>query len=143
MGPYLGWHRNIQGFPFVGPFILAQVGVAVPAGNSTVEFLAEANAGLLGYNPFEEDSPMFNVNAQAGGTANFYFGKSREKIGFGLGGGVGLGTSNTEAVSIPYVRASFFHSEPWHFRLFADYSFAQENDIWKRFGLGILFFTEG
>jgi hypothetical protein len=151
MGPYLGWHRNIQGFPFAGPFILAQAGITLPAGSSAMEFLAEANAGLLGYNPFEEGSPLFNVNAQAGGTANFYFGKSWKKTGFGLGGGVSLAIDNNDnGSSIPYVRVSFFpsYSRDWHIRLFADYSFydlipnAQKDELWKRFGAGVLFFTQ-
>jgi hypothetical protein len=146
MGPYLGWHRSPSGFPFVGPFILAQGGVTIPAGNSTMEFLAEANAGALGYNPFEEDSSLFNPSAQVGGTANFYFGKSWKKTGIGLGGGVTLVgfDSNSNALVVPYARVSFFPSNimDCHIRLFADYSFAQEDELWKRFGLGVLFFLQ-
>jgi hypothetical protein len=88
MGPYLGWHRSTSGFPFTGPFILVQTGVAAPIGNSIMEFMAEANLGFIGYHPFEEDASMFNtINAQAGGTANFYFGKSLKKMGLALAAG--------------------------------------------------------
>jgi hypothetical protein len=44
--------------------------------------------------------------------------------------------------SNPYIRASFlpYRGDFWeHIRLFVDYSFTQE-DIWKRFGLGVIFF---
>jgi hypothetical protein len=117
-----------------------------------MEFLAEANGGL-GYSPFKKDSPIydedvdgfvarFDSNGQAGGTANFYFGKSLKKTGLGFGGGVGVGNDGSDVVPIPYLRASFlpYSGDFWnHIRLFVDYSFTQE-DAWKRFGLGVIFF---
>jgi hypothetical protein len=149
MGPYLGWQQGLDKNPFAGLFVLAQAGAMVPVGDIAMEFLAEANAGI-GYSPFvesvegEEPVPL-GGNVQTGGTANFYFGKSGKKTGVGLGGGVIWGVGSDSQIGsdpFPYVRASFlpYSGDFWnHIRLFVDYSFTQE-DIWKRLGLGMVFF---
>jgi hypothetical protein len=128
MGPYVGWQQGSANSPFGGLFALVQAGFTLPAGNSLMEFLAEANAGV-GYSPFKKESSVYvapedgvkedsaafvdiiGLNAQAGGTANFYFGKSEKKTGFGLGGGLGLGSDGSNVVTIPYIRASFLPSK--------------------------------
>jgi hypothetical protein len=155
MGPYLGWQQGgMANAPMAGLFAIAQAGIAVTADDIFMEFLAEANAGF-GYSPFKKESSVYedensndfvdtvDFNGQAGGTVNFYFGKSRKKTGLGIGGGVGVGTDNDLGPThIPYLRASFFpySGDFWeHIRLFVDYSFTQE-DAWKRFGLGVIFF---
>jgi hypothetical protein len=154
IGPYLGWQQGLINAPLAGLFALAQVGFAVPAGDLSMEFLAEANAGI-GYSPFKTESSVYippengedpvaalDFNLQAGGTVNFYFGKSLKKTGLGLGGGVAWGSGGANLVYIPYIRASFFPYEGdfWtHIRLFVDYSFTQE-DTWKRLGFGMIFF---
>jgi hypothetical protein len=161
MGPYLGWQRGMKA-PFAGVFVLAQAGVMVTADDLSMEFIAEGNAGV-GYSPFMKESPAYvensklddfesstDVSAQTGGTANFYFGKSQKKAGFGLGGGVSwmkLDNYNADNAednvdTVPYVRASFLLAgagDPrTHIRLFVDYSFTREV-IWKRFGFGMFF----
>jgi hypothetical protein len=146
MGPYIGWHRNTSGVPSLSPSVLLQLGLTAPFGNNAMEFIAEGNLGFIGYSPFDEEYiAPFNINAQIGGTANFHFGKSLKKTGFGLGGGVGFEhNGNSEATfHVPYARFSFFPgSVDWHIRLFADYSFAQEDPLWRRLGVGAVFFMQ-
>jgi hypothetical protein len=53
MGPYLGWQQGITAkTPIAGLFALGQAGLVVTAGDISMEFLGEVNAGF-GYSPFK------------------------------------------------------------------------------------------
>jgi hypothetical protein len=136
-GIFPGWLVGNSGQQELGVHVSVQAGL-VTTGNIPVEFMAEGNIGA-GYNFFAD----FTI--QGGGTVNAYFGKSKEKTGLGIGGGVGLSYPDgysADPVYIPYVRASFYpYSDDWFMRLFVDYSFSQE-DLWKRFGLGMQIFVK-
>jgi hypothetical protein len=136
LGLFPGWLNGFNNLPISGLFVDLETGFTT-TGNTPVEFMIESNAGF-GYSPFDE---TWSYNLQGGGTANIYFGKSRKKTGFGLGGGVSRGMD--WSTWNPYARLSFFpYTKLFYLRLFADYSFTEE-DMLKRFGLGIQFFPKG